>query len=241
MKVIAETTAAAEDGESVVVANGTLDGKTATKEMKADFEALTGKLVDAGKALSADVRAAIPAEIGSEAVGDAPLAASQPFRSVASKYPATVTVKLDNPDSFVGIMSFVNGKWVRLNAVINNDGTVIYVLTEPSVLSFITQTARTTHQKKQTTESRRGNPGGFRPDRRFPTLGRSFTSGKCTNGGLNILSACPAGMGQVSFLSYDGTSIGKSANDLAFREYVCYNGKKALETPGLGIALPNRG
>ncbi len=41
----------------------------------------------------------------------------------------------------MGVMSFVNGKWVRLNAVINDDGTVTYVLTEPSVLSFITQTA----------------------------------------------------------------------------------------------------
>ena len=141
VKVIAETTAAAEDGQSVVVANGTLDEKTATKEMKTDFEALTGKLMDAGKALAADVQAAIPAEIRSDAAGDAPLAASQPFRSVASKYPATVTVRLDNPDSFVGVMSFVNGKWVKLNAVINNDGTVTYVLTEPSVISFITQTA----------------------------------------------------------------------------------------------------
>ena len=141
VKVIAETSAATENGRSVVVANGTLDEMTATKEMKADFETLTDKLVDAGKALSADVRAAIPAEIRSDAAGDAPLAASQPFRSVASEYPATVTVKLDNPDNFVGVMSFVNGKWVKLNAVINGDGTVTYVLTEPSVISFITQTA----------------------------------------------------------------------------------------------------
>lgn len=41
----------------------------------------------------------------------------------------------------MGVMSFVNGKWVKLKAMINNDGTVTYVLTEPSVISFITQTA----------------------------------------------------------------------------------------------------
>ena len=139
VKTIAETTAADRDGNAVIVANGTLDEKTATAEMKTDFEALTGKLVDAGKALSADVLAAIPAEIKSAAAGDAALTAGQPFRSVASKYPATVTVQLGDADSFVGLMAFINGKWVKVDTVINDDGTVTYVLTEPSVLSVVSQ------------------------------------------------------------------------------------------------------
>lgn len=97
VKAIAETSAAAEDGESVVVANGTLDGKTATKEMKTDFEALTGKLVDAGKALSADVRAAIPAEIRSDAAGDAPLRQASPSgalpASIRQPSPSSWTIR----------------------------------------------------------------------------------------------------------------------------------------------------
>ena len=48
-----------------------------------------------------------------------------------------MTVKLDNPDSFVGLMAFIGGKWVNVDVVIDADGTMTYVLTEPAVLSFV--------------------------------------------------------------------------------------------------------
>ena len=137
VNVITESTAEDEAGETVVVAAGKLDGNTATEEMKKDFEALSVTLVDAGRALEQDTQTAIPAELKEKAGEGVAVTAGQPFRSVASKYPATVTVKLDNPDSFVGLMAFIGGKWVNVDVVINADGTMTYVLTEPAVLSFV--------------------------------------------------------------------------------------------------------
>lgn len=139
VNVITESTAEDEAGESIVVAAGKLDGNTATEEMKKDFEALSVTLVDAGKTLEQDAQTAIPAELKARAGEGTVVTAGQPFRSVASKYPATVTVKLDNPDSFVGLMAFIGGKWVNVDVVINADGTMTYVLTEPAVLSFVSQ------------------------------------------------------------------------------------------------------
>ena len=48
-----------------------------------------------------------------------------------------MTVKLDNPDSFVGLMAFIDGKWVNVDVVINAVGTMSYILLEPAVLSFV--------------------------------------------------------------------------------------------------------
>ena len=139
VKTVEKADATNEKGEIVVVAIGTLDEKTATETMKKDYKNLEERLVDATKALGTNAQAVVPAAIKAEVAEGAAIVVSQPFRSIASEYPATVTIQLDNADSFVGLMAFINGKWVKLDTVINDDGTVTYVLTEPSVLSFVSQ------------------------------------------------------------------------------------------------------
>ena len=134
IKAIAD--AFAEDG--VVVALGKLPGN-ADAAMKADFEKLVDALVDAKAALTKDEDAAIPADIKAAAEDSALVVAGQPFRAVASVYPATITVALDNPDDFVGLMMFVNGKWVKVDVTVNDDGTVTFVLDQPAVLSIASQ------------------------------------------------------------------------------------------------------
>ena len=129
------TDAFAEDG---VVALGKLPGN-ADAAMKADFEKLVDALVDAKAALSKDEDAAIPADIKAAAEDSALVVAGQPFRAVASVYPATITVALENPDDFVGLMMFVNGKWVKVDVTVNDDGTVTFVLDQPAVLSIASQ------------------------------------------------------------------------------------------------------
>ena len=133
-KAIAD--AAAED--NAVVALGKLPGN-ADAAMKADFEKLVDALVDAKDALAKDEDAAIPADIKAAAEDSALVVAGQPFRAVASVYPATITVALDNPDDFVGLMMFVNGKWVKVDVTVNDDGTVTFVLDQPAVLSIASQ------------------------------------------------------------------------------------------------------
>ena len=134
IKAIAD--AAAED--NVVVALGKLPGN-ADAAMKADFEKLVDALVAAKDALAKDEDAAVPADIKAAAEDSALVAAGQPFRAVASVYPATITVALDNPDDFVGLMMFVNGKWVKVDVTVNDDGTVTFVLDQPAVLSVASQ------------------------------------------------------------------------------------------------------
>ncbi len=129
------TDAFAEDG---VVALGKLPGN-ADAAMKADFEKLVDALVDAKAALSKDEDAAIPADIKAAAEDSALVVAGQPFRAVASAYPATITIALENPDDFVGLMMFVNGKWVKVDVTVNDDGTVTFVLDQPAVLSIASQ------------------------------------------------------------------------------------------------------
>ena len=129
------TDAFAEDG---VVALGKLPGN-ADAAMKADFEKLIDALVDAKAALSKDEDAAIPADIKAAAEDSALVVAGQPFRAVASAYPATITIALENPDDFVGLMMFVNGKWVKVDVTVNDDGTVTFVLDQPAVLSIASQ------------------------------------------------------------------------------------------------------
>ena len=133
IKAIAD--AAAEDGAAAL---GKLPGN-ADAAMKADFEKLVDALVEAKDALAKDEDAAIPADIKAAAEDSALVAAGQPFRAVASAYPATITVAVENPDDFVGLMVFVNGKWVKLNTVVNDDGTVTFVLDQPAVLSIASQ------------------------------------------------------------------------------------------------------
>ena len=127
---------AGEDGS--VVALGKLPGN-ADAAMKADFEKLIDALVDGKAALAKDEDAAIPADIKAAAEDSALVVAGQPFRAVASAYPATITVALDNPDDFVGLMMFVNGKWVKVDVTVNDDGTVTFVLDQPAVLSIASQ------------------------------------------------------------------------------------------------------
>ena len=133
--VKAITDAAAEEG---TVALGKLPGN-ADAAMKADFEKLIDAEVDAKAALTKDEDAAIPADIKAAAEDSALVVAGQPFRAVASDYPATITIAVENPDDFVGLMVFVNGKWVKLNTVVNDDGTVTFVLDQPAILSIVSQ------------------------------------------------------------------------------------------------------
>ena len=133
IKAIAD--AAAEDGTAAL---GKLPGN-ADAAMKADFEKLVDALVDAKAALSKDEDAAIPADIKAAAEDSALVVAGQPFRAVASAYPATITIALENPDDFVGLMMFVNGKWVKVDVTVNDDGTVTFVLDQPAVLSIASQ------------------------------------------------------------------------------------------------------
>ena len=133
--VKAITDAAAEDG---TVALGKLPGN-ADAAMKADYEKLVDGLVSAKDALAKDEDAAIPADIKAAAEDSALVVAGQPFRAVASAYPATITIAAENPDDFVGLMVFVNGKWVKLNTVVNDDGTVTFVLDQTAILSIVSQ------------------------------------------------------------------------------------------------------
>ena len=133
IKAIAD--AAAEDGAAAL---GKLPGN-ADAAMKADFEKLVDALVAAKDALAKDEDAAIPADIKAAAEDSALVAAGQPFRAVASAYPATVTVALEKPDDFVGMMAFVNGKWVKVDVTVNDDGTVTFVLDQPAILSIVSE------------------------------------------------------------------------------------------------------
>ena len=133
IKAIAD--AAAEDGAAAL---GKLPGN-ADAAMKADFEKLVDALVEAKDALAKDEDAAIPADIKAAAEDSALVVAGQPFRAVASAYPATITIALENPDDFVGLMMFVNGKWVKVDVTVNDDGTVTFVLDQPAVLSIASQ------------------------------------------------------------------------------------------------------
>ena len=128
--------AAAED--DVVVGLGKLPGN-ADAAMKADFEKLIDALVEAKASLAKDEDAAIPADIKAAAEDSALVVAGQPFRAVASAYPATITIALDNPDDFVGLMMFANGKWANVDVTVNDDGTITFVLDQPAILSIVSQ------------------------------------------------------------------------------------------------------
>jgi len=126
-----------DDGEETAVNLGEID-KNATDEMEADFEDLEDQLTDAqfGEKSSSDV---IPSEIKADTPADVKLTATDPFRAVASNYPATITIAIENPEDFIGIMTFVNGKWVKFNVTVNDDGTVTFVLDQPCVMSIVSQ------------------------------------------------------------------------------------------------------
>ena len=135
----AKAAKAIEDAEAdVAVSLGSLPA-SATAEMKADFADLENALVDAKKALGKDESAAVPADVKADAADGAKVVAGPAFRAVAAEYPATITIAVDNPEDFVGMMVFQNGKWVKLNAIVNDDGTVTFVLDQPAVLSVVSQ------------------------------------------------------------------------------------------------------
>ena len=145
-----KTVAEDEQGKQAVVSLGKLSND-ATGQMKTDHKALLNTLVDAKKAVAENEKAAIPEEIKADfakaegktdvsEVEGKTLVVGQPFRAVASEYPATITIKVENPSDFVAIMVFVNGKWVKLNTVVNEeDETVTFVLDQPEVLSIVSQ------------------------------------------------------------------------------------------------------
>ena len=151
-KTIEENKTVAEDeqGKQVVVSLGKLSND-ATGQMKKDHNALLNTLVDAKKAVAENEKAAIPEEIKADfakaegktdvsEVEGKTLVVGQPFRAVASEYPATITIKVENPSDFVAMMIFVNGKWVKLNTVVNEeDETITFVLDQPEVVSIVSQ------------------------------------------------------------------------------------------------------
>ena len=129
---ISDITGENEDGDAVILMIGK-EEKSATDVMKVDYANLSDALVDAAKALGT-----IPADIAADAEDGVELSAGDPFRAVASAYPVTITFIPDDPESFVGMMTFVNGKWVKLNTVVNDDGSVTFILDSPSILSIVT-------------------------------------------------------------------------------------------------------
>ena len=127
-----------EDDEPVIVMLGQLSNvpeTDLTNEMKADMKDLENSLADAIEAIS-DI--SIPPDgVGAEVGEDCSLFAGGPFRAVASSYPATITIELTDPYAFVDMMVFINGKWTKLDTVQNDDGTVTFILDQPSVLSIV--------------------------------------------------------------------------------------------------------
>ena len=108
----------------------------ATPEEIADAEATEEEAVEALGEVTAESEDAAE---GEDAVIGVTLTASQPFRAVASVYPATITIAVENPADFAGMMAFVNGEWVMIHTVVDEEaGTVTFVLDQPSVLSIIT-------------------------------------------------------------------------------------------------------
>ena len=136
VKAITESEAKDEaTEESLIVALGSLP-EDATPAMEQAFEQMVDELVLAKKDLADKGDAAVPADVVADA-GEKAVAAGQPFRAAASEYPATITIAVDNPEDFVGLMVFVNGKWEKINCTVNDDGTVTFVLDKPCVLSIV--------------------------------------------------------------------------------------------------------
>ena len=137
-EVTAESEDAAEGEAAVIVGLGSLP-EEATPKMEEDYVAIVDNLVAAKKDLAEKKEAAIPAAVVEAQPAGVTLTASQPFRAVASVYPATITIAVENPADFAGMMAFVNGEWVMIHTVVDEEaGTVTFVLDQPSVLSIIT-------------------------------------------------------------------------------------------------------
>lgn len=137
-EVTAESEDAAEGEDAVIVGLGSLP-EEATPKMEEDYVAIVDNLVAAKKDLAEKKEAAIPAAVVEAQPAGVTLTASQPFRAVASVYPATITIAVENPADFAGMMAFVNGEWVMIHTVVDEEaGTVTFVLDQPSVLSIIT-------------------------------------------------------------------------------------------------------
>ena len=137
-EVTAESEDAAEGEDAVIVGLGSLP-EEATPKMEEDYVAIVDNLVAAKKDLAEKKEAAIPAAVVEAQPAGVTLTASQPFRAVASVYPATITIAVENPADFAGMMAFVNGEWVMIHTVVDEEaGTVTFVLDQPSVLSIVT-------------------------------------------------------------------------------------------------------
>ena len=127
-----------EDGTSITLMLGPctlITQEGVTDEMNADCKDLEHELVDAYNTQMN--QNSIP-ELTAE-WPDAELLFNAPFRATASRYPATVTIipKDDPAEKFAGILAYLNGKWIKLNTIVNDDDTVTFVLTEPCVLRFV--------------------------------------------------------------------------------------------------------
>ena len=130
------------DPKAAAKADATRAEATAIKaiaDVAADEGVVVDALVDAKDALAKDEDAAIPADIKAAAEDSALVVAGQPFRAVASDYPATITIAVENPDDFVGLMMFANGKWANVDVTVNDDGTITFVLDQPAILSIVSQ------------------------------------------------------------------------------------------------------
>ena len=125
--------AAADEGKEEAEIDLWLGSKKdeGTEQMQKEWKDLAKTLVSAAAKLAKTEAASVI-----EAVGEKAAVASAPFRAVANEYPLTVTVKV--PDGFAGLMVFVNGKWTALDCTVNDDGTVTFVLEQPSILSLVT-------------------------------------------------------------------------------------------------------
>ena len=140
-KTIETVEAVDDDGEGALVCLGGLT-PSVTDEMKADFSTLADMLITAS-AKPSNFDRLINYFVQDEGCA---MSASEPCRVVASTYPVTVTISLDNPEDFVGIMAYQYDKYsnppewsneTKIDVIINDDGTVTFVLDNPSVLCFV--------------------------------------------------------------------------------------------------------
>ena len=140
-KTIETVEAEDDDGEGALVCLGELT-PSVTDEMKADFSTLADMLITAS-AKPSNFDGLINYFVQVEGCA---MSASEPCRVVASTYPVTVTISLDNPEDFVGIMTYQYDKYsnppsrsneTTIDVTVNDDGTVTFVLYRPSVLCFV--------------------------------------------------------------------------------------------------------
>ena len=124
-------------GEKILVAFGKL-ASNLPEGMKKAFEGLLDDLVRAKQALKKDEAGEINRAFGDRLAEGSRPSAEQPFRAVASEYPASVSIKVDDADDFVGMMLWQGNHFTDSGASVDKEsGNVSLELNNPSVFSMV--------------------------------------------------------------------------------------------------------